>query len=88
VPAHGRVRAFDRDLIHGGHYGQRPCSAAQRGRTHGCTDQAANVKKALANGEPSTHGTTRIIWCDYKPRLIEIVSAELEFKFECQCWQT
>ena len=53
------MRAFDWDLIRGGHYGQRPCSAAQKGRTHGCTDQAANVKKALANGEPSTHGTKR-----------------------------
>jgi len=27
------------------------------GRTHGCTDQPANVKKSLANSEPSTHGT-------------------------------
>jgi hypothetical protein len=30
---------------------------AQTGRTHGCTDQPANVKKSLANSEPSTHGT-------------------------------
>jgi hypothetical protein len=29
------------------------------GRTHGCTDQPANVKKSLANSEPSTHGTKR-----------------------------
>src|SRR4029077_5383004 len=29
------------------------------GRTHGCTDQPANVKKTLANSEPSTHGTKR-----------------------------
>jgi hypothetical protein len=33
--------------------------AALTGRTHGCTDQPANVKKTLANSEPSTHGTTR-----------------------------
>ena len=26
-------------------------------RTRGCTDQPANVKKSLANSEPSTHGT-------------------------------
>src|SRR6516164_7949106 len=32
---------------------------AQTGRTHGCTDQPANVKKSLANSEPSTHGTKR-----------------------------
>src|SRR5262249_55005384 len=33
--------------------------AARTGRTHGCTDQPANVKKSLANSEPSTHGTKR-----------------------------
>src|SRR5262245_19407983 len=32
---------------------------AQTGRTHGCTDQPAGVKKVLANPEPSTHGTSR-----------------------------
>jgi hypothetical protein len=26
------------------------------GRTHGCTDQACDVKILLANPEPSTHG--------------------------------
>jgi len=32
--------------------------AALKGRTHGCTDQGCcNVKKVLANSEPSTHGT-------------------------------
>ena len=25
VPVHHRMRAFDRDLIRGGHYGQRSC---------------------------------------------------------------
>jgi hypothetical protein len=25
VPSHCRMRAFDRDLIRGGHYGQRSC---------------------------------------------------------------
>jgi len=34
-------------------------SAAQTGRTHGCSDQCCNVKILLANPEPSTHGTTR-----------------------------
>src|SRR5256885_1322848 len=33
--------------------------AALTGRTHGCTDQPANVKKSLANSEPSTHGTSQ-----------------------------
>src|SRR5262245_33283056 len=30
---------------------------ALTGRTHGCTDQACDVKISLANSEPSTHGT-------------------------------
>src|SRR5260370_34026343 len=32
---------------------------ASTGRTHGCTDQACDVKISLANPEPSTHGTFR-----------------------------
>jgi len=31
--------------------------AASTGRTHGCSDQAGDVRKVLANTEPSTHGT-------------------------------
>src|SRR6201986_3321307 len=53
------MRAFDRDLIRGGHYGQRSWEPHQIGRTHGCTDQQSNVKILLANSEPSTHGTSR-----------------------------
>src|SRR5215510_44084 len=33
------MRAFDRDLIRGEHYGQRSCEPHSTGRTHGCTDQ-------------------------------------------------
>jgi len=51
------MRAFDRDLIRGGHYGQRSRVPRIKGRTHGCTDQACDVKILLANLEPSTHGT-------------------------------
>jgi hypothetical protein len=40
--------------------------AALTGRTHGCTDQPANVKKTLANSEPSTHGTKRT-WREFCP---------------------
>ncbi len=52
------LRAFDRNLICGEHYGQRPSkSAASTGRTHGCTDQLCiTVHKSLANREPTTHG--------------------------------
>ncbi len=56
-----RLRAFDRNLICGEHYGQRSSkSAASTGRTHGSTDQPCiTVKKTLANREPSTHGYSR-----------------------------
>ena len=50
---------FDRDLIRGGHYGQRSCELDSKGRTHGGTDQRQNVKIFLANSEPSTHGAER-----------------------------
>ena len=49
MPVHCRMRAFDRDLIRGGHYGQRSCETAPTGRTHGCTDQQRDVKISLAN---------------------------------------
>ena len=57
MPVHCRMRAFDRDLIRGGHYGQRSNETAPTGRTHGCTDQRRDVKILLANSGPSTHGT-------------------------------
>jgi hypothetical protein len=57
VPAHGRMRAFDRDLIRGGHYGQRPCVPHSKAEHMAAPTNAANVKKALANSAPSTHGT-------------------------------
>jgi hypothetical protein len=49
------LRAFDRDPIRGGHYGQRSCVPRKTGRTHGCPDQRSKVKILLANPEPSTH---------------------------------
>jgi len=51
------MRAFDRDLIRGGHYGQRPCVPHSKAEHMAAPTNAANVKKALANSEPSTHGT-------------------------------
>ena len=59
MPAHGRMRAFDRDLIRGGHYGQRPCVPHSKAEHMAAPTNAANVKKALANSAPSTHGTKR-----------------------------
>src|SRR3954470_214879 len=50
------MRAFDRDLIRGGHYGQRSCEPHSKAEHMAAPTNAANVKKALANWEPSTHG--------------------------------
>ena len=60
MPSHCyRMRAFDRDLIRGGHYGQRSCEPHLKAEHMAAPTNAANVKKALANSEPSTHGTKR-----------------------------
>ena len=50
------MRAFDRDLIRGGHYGQRSCEPHSKAEHMAAPTNAANVKKVLANSEPSTHG--------------------------------
>jgi hypothetical protein len=57
VPAHCRMRGFDRDLIRGGHYGQRSCEPRKKAEHMAAPTKPAIVKKALANAEPSTHGT-------------------------------
>ena len=53
------MRAFDRDLIRGGHYGQRSCEPHQQAEHMAAPTNAALVKKTLANSEPSTHGPKR-----------------------------
>src|ERR1700704_6246714 len=53
------MRAFGRDLIRGGHYGQRSCEPHLKAEHIAAPTNAAYVKKALANSEPSTHGTSR-----------------------------
>jgi hypothetical protein len=50
------MRAFDRDLIRGGHYGQRSCEPHLQAEHMAAPTNAALVKKVLANSEPSTHG--------------------------------
>src|SRR5262245_28200124 len=59
VPLHSRMRAFDRDLIRGGHYGQRSCEPHKQAEHMAAPTKPAGVKKVLANSEPSTHGTSR-----------------------------
>ena len=51
--------SFGRDLISGGHYGQRSCEPHLKAEHMAAPANAAYVKKALANSEPSTHGTNR-----------------------------
>jgi len=53
------MRAIDRDLIRGGHYGQRPRVPHLKAEHMAAPTNAANVKKVLANSAPSTHGTER-----------------------------
>ena len=50
------MRAFDRDLIRGGHYGQRSRQPRSKAEHMAAPTNAALVKKVLANSEPSTHG--------------------------------
>jgi hypothetical protein len=50
------MRPFDRDLVRGGHYGQRSCEPHQQAEHMAAPTNAAFVKKVLANSEPSTHG--------------------------------
>src|SRR3954469_6642768 len=52
------MRGFDRDLIRGGHYGQRSCEPHPKAEHMAAPTNPAHVKKALANSEPSTHGCT------------------------------
>src|SRR5262249_50374682 len=52
-----RMRAFDRDLIRGGHYGQRSCEPRSKAEHMAAPTKLCDVKILLANPEPSTHGT-------------------------------
>jgi hypothetical protein len=51
VPAHCRMRDFGRDLIRGGHYGQRSCEPHLQAEHMAAPTNAANVKISLANTE-------------------------------------
>jgi hypothetical protein len=42
------MREFGRDLIRGGHYGQRSCEPHKKAEHMAAPTNAANVKKALA----------------------------------------
>jgi hypothetical protein len=53
------MRHFDRDLIRGEHYGQRPRVPRSKAEHMAAPTNAAYAKKTLANPEPSTHGPKR-----------------------------
>ena len=53
------MRPIDRDLIRGGHYGQRSREPRSKAEHMAAPTNAALVKKVLANSEPSTHGPFR-----------------------------
>jgi hypothetical protein len=54
--AASRLRACDRDLICGEHYGQRPPnSAASKGRTHGSTDQRCIIVQKIPCQQGAVH---------------------------------
>ena len=66
VPPHCYgMRVFGRDLIRGGHYGQRSCEPHLKAEHMAELNRPIlqNVKKALANPEPSTHGTNASADC-------------------------
>jgi hypothetical protein len=47
-----RMRAFDRDLIRGGHYGQRPCEPHTKAAHMALLRPDCDVQKVLANKGP------------------------------------
>src|SRR6516162_8076618 len=47
------MRAIDRDLIRGGHYGQRSCEPHQQAEHMAAPTKRCDVKIPLANPEPS-----------------------------------
>src|SRR5262245_36812495 len=52
------MRAFDRDPIRGGHYGQRSCEPRLKAEHMAAPTKPCDVKILRANSEPSTHGCT------------------------------
>jgi hypothetical protein len=59
------MRAIDRDLIRGGHYGQRSCEPRKQAEHMAAPTNAAYVKKVLANSEPSTHAGKPEVMCSF-----------------------
>jgi hypothetical protein len=61
VPSHRRMRVVDRDLIRGGHYGQRSCEPHLQAEHMAAPTNAAYVKKVLAKWELFAGTNTRLV---------------------------
>jgi hypothetical protein len=79
------MRGFDRDLIRGGHYGQRSCEPHQQAEHMAAPTKPANVKKALANSEPSTHGTNAKSRNVCFRAAVEVTADMTQTSFEDRC---
>jgi hypothetical protein len=79
------MRVFDRDLIRGGHYGQRSCEPHLQAEHMAAPTNAAYVKKVLANSEPSTHGTFRT-WRDVRLESVNRLKADMISAEKFQKW--
>ena len=56
------MRPVDRDLIRGGHYGQRSWVPHEQAEHMAATTNAAGVKKTLANPEPMVWTPPLLRW--------------------------
>jgi hypothetical protein len=54
VPSHHRMRVFDRDLIRGGHYGQRSCEPRKQAEHMAATDQPHREENPCQQGAVHT----------------------------------
>jgi hypothetical protein len=67
VPLHSRMRAFDRDLIRGGHYGQRSCEPHPKAEHMAAPTQACYVRFSLPTRN-RPHMAQRVDCCDANVR--------------------
>ena len=68
MPPHDRMRGYDRDLIRGGHYGQRSCEPRLKAEHMAAATKPCDVKILLANPEPSRTGLTQERKRTWEPR--------------------
>jgi hypothetical protein len=67
-PQHHRMRVVDRDLIRGGHYGQRSCEPHTQAEHMGATDQVCHREKCSC--QPGAVHTWP--FCDISKRSVDV----------------